>query len=86
MGDGTTVTFHGPGTPYTKSQGQTPSPDCAHLYEMPSPQRPGGRYKGAATATWTITWTASALGDGGTFTETRQTAFTAAVHEVQVVN
>ncbi|MFD9876996.1 hypothetical protein [[Kitasatospora] papulosa] len=30
--------------------------------------------------------TAPALNDGGTFTETRTTPFTAAVHEVQVVN
>ncbi|MEU0304675.1 ATP/GTP-binding protein [Streptomyces sp. NPDC006175] len=86
MGDGTTVTCHGPGTPYTKSRGATPSPDCGHLYERPSSQQPGGRYQGTATSTWTITWTAPALGDGGTFTETRQTAFTADVREVQVLN
>ncbi|MFE2764604.1 hypothetical protein [Streptomyces halstedii] len=39
-----------------------------------------------ATATWSITWTAPALNDGGTFTETRRSEFTARVHEVQVVN
>ncbi|MFG2632238.1 hypothetical protein [Streptomyces sp. NPDC048473] len=43
-------------------------------------------YQGAATATWTVTWKASALGDGGEFTETRQAAWTAAVGEVQVLN
>ncbi|MEV7701292.1 ATP/GTP-binding protein [[Kitasatospora] papulosa] len=86
MGDGTTVTCHGPGTPYAKSRGGAPSPDCGHLYERPSYAKPGGRYQGTATATWTVTWTAPALNDGGTFTETRATEFTAAVHEVQVVN
>ncbi|MFE3145983.1 hypothetical protein ACFXJ6_04840 [Streptomyces sp. NPDC059218] len=45
-----------------------------------------GRYKGTATATRTVTWTAPALNNGGEFTETRQTAFTAAVGEVQVLN
>ncbi|MFC8593205.1 ATP/GTP-binding protein [Streptomyces atroolivaceus] len=88
MGDGTTVTCHGPGTPYRKSQEVTSSPDCGHLYERPSSEQPGGRYRGTATATatWTVTWAAPALNDGGTFTETRATEFTADVHEVQVVN
>ncbi|MGW4232231.1 hypothetical protein ACWEF9_23575 [Streptomyces sp. NPDC004980] len=86
MGDGTTVTCHGPGTPYTKSQEVTTSPDCSHLYERPSHEEQGGRYKGTATSTWTITWEAPALRDGGQFTETRQTPFTADIREVQVVN
>lgn len=64
----------------------TSSPDCGHLYERPSYEQPGGRFKGTATTTWTVTWTAPALNDGGTFTETRATEFTAAAHEVQVVN
>ncbi|QBR04493.1 hypothetical protein D7Y56_00010 (plasmid) [Streptomyces sp. S501] len=64
----------------------TSSPDCGHVYERSSSERPGGRYRGTATATWTVTWAAPALNDGGRFTETRTTAFTAAVHEVQVVN
>ncbi|MFD9545457.1 ATP/GTP-binding protein [Streptomyces sp. NPDC060022] len=86
MGDGTTVTCHGPGTPYAKSRGATPSPDCGHFYKVPSSEQAGGRYKGTATATWTVTWTAPALNDGGQFTETRASAFTADVREVQVVN
>ncbi|WP_327379190.1 ATP/GTP-binding protein [Streptomyces sp. NBC_01212] len=86
MGDGATVTCHGPGTPYRKSQEVTSSPDCGHLYERPSYEQPGGRFKGTATATWTVTWTAPALGDGGQLTETRATEFTAAVREVEVVN
>ncbi|MER5556214.1 hypothetical protein ABT001_31875 [Streptomyces sp. NPDC002793] len=79
MGDGTTVTCHGPGTPYAKSRG-------GHLYERPFSEQPGGRFKGTATAHWTVTWTAPALGDGGQFTETRATGFTADVREVQVLN
>ncbi|RPK71404.1 hypothetical protein EES45_34755 [Streptomyces sp. ADI97-07] len=86
MGDGTTVTCHGPGTPYKTSREVTSSPDCGHLYERASYEEPGGRYQGTATAHWTITWTAPALNDGGTFTETRTTEFTAEIHEVQVVN
>lgn len=86
MGDGTTITCHGPGTPYTADRGKSSSPDCGHRYERSAAGRPDGRYKGTATTTWTVTWTAPALNDGGEFTETRQTAFTAAVGEVQVLN
>ncbi|MFJ8770358.1 ATP/GTP-binding protein [Streptomyces clavifer] len=86
MGDGATVTCHGPGTPYRKSREVTESPDCGHLYEQASYDEPGGRYRGTATAAWTVTWTAPALGDGGQFTETRQAPFTVDVREVQVVN
>ncbi|MGW1411510.1 ATP/GTP-binding protein [Streptomyces sp. NPDC002403] len=87
-GDGTTATCNGPGTPYTADRGTSSSPDCGHRYTQTSAGRPDDRYQGTATATWTVTWTApaSALGDGGTLTETRQTALTAAVSEVQVLN
>ncbi len=63
MGDGTTVTCHGPGTPYAKSRGKASSPDCGHLYERPSYTEPGGRFQGAATAAWTVTWIAAGRGD-----------------------
>ncbi|MEL5955699.1 ATP/GTP-binding protein [Streptomyces sp. CLV115] len=86
MGDGTTVTCHGPGTPYTADKGKVLSPDCGHRYERTSAGRPDDRYQGTATATWTVMWTAPAPSDGGTFTETRQTTFTAVVGEVQVIN
>ncbi|MFE3476232.1 ATP/GTP-binding protein [Streptomyces bacillaris] len=86
MGDGTTVTCHGPGTKYTPDQGKNMSPDCGHRYQRPSADQPSARYQGTTTATWTITWTAPALGDEGTFTETRQTTWTARVGEVQVLN
>ncbi|MEU4506588.1 ATP/GTP-binding protein [Streptomyces sp. NPDC024089] len=86
MGDGTTLTCNGPGTPYSAERGESLSPDRGHRYVRSVADQPDGRYKGAATATWTVTWTAPALNDGGEFTETRQTAFTAAVGEVQVLD
>ncbi|MFE5795563.1 hypothetical protein ACFQ8C_23715 [Streptomyces sp. NPDC056503] len=56
------------------------SPDCGHLYEL------AADYKGSATATWTIAWTAPALGDSGTLTETRCTPFTVPAVGVQAFN
>ncbi|MGW1894176.1 ATP/GTP-binding protein [Streptomyces sp. NPDC002004] len=86
MGDGTTVTCTGPGTPYDASQGKNPSPDCGHLYKAASIGQKDEKYAGKATATWTVQWRAAALGDAGEFTETRTTPFSVAVQEVQVVN
>ncbi|MFF6794545.1 ATP/GTP-binding protein [Streptomyces filamentosus] len=86
MGDGTTVTCAGPGTPYTPDRGKSMSPDCGHRYERVSDVGPDERYKGKATSTWTVEWEAPALGDSGTLTETRETGFTVHVVEVQVVN
>lgn len=88
MGDGTApVVCHGPGTPYRASMGKASSPDCGHLYETTSATADGGRFQGLATATWTIEWQVTGgTGDAGQLTETRETPFTVAVHEVQVLN
>ncbi|MFI8258922.1 hypothetical protein [Streptomyces filamentosus] len=81
MGDGTTVTCAGPGTPYTHDRGKSMSPDCGHRYTRVSDVG-----KGKGTSAWTVGWEAPVLGDSGTFTETRETSFTVRVVEVQVVN
>ncbi|MFE3152795.1 ATP/GTP-binding protein [Streptomyces sp. NPDC059218] len=86
MGDGTTVTCNGPGTPYTPDQGKTLSPDCGHRYERSAADQPDGRYKGSATATWAVEWAATGGAATGDLTLTRQTAFTVRVGEVQVLN
>ncbi|MEW2311686.1 ATP/GTP-binding protein [Streptomyces sp. NPDC006864] len=69
MGDGPTVTWYGPGTPCTPDQGQSMSPDCGHRHQCAAFDEPDGHYRGTATATWTIAWTAPApaLGDEGGF-------------------
>ncbi|MGW3661432.1 ATP/GTP-binding protein [Streptomyces sp. NPDC005151] len=86
MGDGATVTCAGPGTKYDATRGKAASPDCGHLYEQASAGQTDGRYQGTSIATWTVDWTATGVGDSGQFTETRQTAWTAQVQEVQVLN
>ncbi|MFF9476989.1 ATP/GTP-binding protein [Streptomyces roseolus] len=79
MGDGTTITCHGPGTPYKPRYGKRDSPTCGHRYSQPA------EYEGTATSTWTVQWEAPALGDSGTLTETRTTPFTAWVGEAQAL-
>lgn len=85
MGDGTTVTCSGPGTPYTAARGMAPSPDCGHRYSATSAGQSGARYQGTATATWTVNWAVTGGGRSGRLTEVRQTPFTVSVGELQVV-
>jgi hypothetical protein len=62
MGDGRTVTCHGPGTPY--SGGGNPaasSPTCGYTYTRSSAGQPSAAYHVTVTITWDITW----AGPGG---------------------
>jgi hypothetical protein len=57
LGDGTTITCTGAGTPYQDSFGAAPSPTCGHMYRRPSTDLPGGAYPVSATAVWQVDWT-----------------------------
>jgi hypothetical protein len=57
LGDGTTITCTGAGTPYRDEFGARPSPTCGHTYEHASTELPGGVYRVTATAVWDVTWT-----------------------------
>ncbi|MFE9604503.1 ATP/GTP-binding protein [Streptomyces hokutonensis] len=86
MGDGTTVTCAGPGTPYAGSAGMAESPTCGHMYSTTSASQASGKYKLTATSTWAINW--QVAGDGGQtgqLTEIRQTQTQVAIGELQVV-
>jgi hypothetical protein len=50
-----------------------------------SAAQPGGAYAINATATWVVNWTAT-TGQQGTITVTRQSATTAVIGELQVLN
>jgi hypothetical protein len=57
MGDGTTVTCKGPGTPY--AAGDNPSaasPTCGYTYDQSSAGQPGGAFRVTVTITWDVTW------------------------------
>jgi hypothetical protein len=84
MGDGSSVTCAGPGTAYQPSFGDQ-APACGHIYTVTSAAQPGGAYAINATATWVVNWTAT-TGQQGTITVTRQSATTAVIGELQVLN
>ncbi|MFF0147017.1 hypothetical protein [Amycolatopsis sulphurea] len=66
MGDGSTVTCTGAGTPFrTGSDPKAPSPDCGHTYRTSSAKQAGQAFPVAATVRWTVAW--AGAGQGGTF-------------------
>ncbi|MGP4009959.1 ATP/GTP-binding protein [Streptomyces sp. 4N124] len=83
MGDGSSVTCNGPGTPYQASEGMAQSPTCGHVYSKTSGGSQGGKYLVTATSTWTIDWQGG--GAAGQLTEVRQTNVQVAIGELQVV-
>lgn len=61
MGNGTTVTCKGPGTPYGGGNPAAASPTCGYTYDQSSAGQPSGAYRVTVTITWDITW----VGPGG---------------------
>ena len=83
MGDGTTVTCDGPGTPWGPGAGD--SSDCSHTYQFVSADEPGGRYQSSVTVTWTVTWSASTGQSGELPPASRTSGFSLLVTERQAV-
>ncbi|ANN21145.1 hypothetical protein SD37_39875 [Amycolatopsis orientalis] len=66
MGDGSTVSCTGPGTPFpAQGDPRSASPDCGHIYQRSSAGAPAERFPATATVSWRITW--SGAGASGTF-------------------
>jgi hypothetical protein len=66
MGDGTSVTCTGAGTPFRPgADPRAQSPDCGHTYKASSAGQPGGAYAVTTTVRWTVTW--AWADQGGTF-------------------
>ena len=79
MGDGTTITCNGPGTPYEDRYGVTDSPDCGHQYD-----KQGDPYTVTATSYWVARW--QGPGDiDGTIELDRTTRTQVVVGEAQVI-
>jgi hypothetical protein len=86
MGDGTTLTCTGPGTPFRSGSDPTSaSPDCGHTYRSSSAGQAGQAFAVSATVHWTVRW--SGAGQGGTFPDLTTTSTAALrVAEVQALN
>jgi hypothetical protein len=86
MGDGSTVTCTGAGTPFRPgTDPKAASPDCGHTYRVSSAGQPREAFRVAATVHWSVTW--SGAGQSGTFpdmTTTGEAAFRVA--EAQALN
>lgn len=86
MGDGSTVTCQGAGTPFRPgSNPKAASPDCGHTYRQSSQGQPNDTFPVAATVRWTVRW--SGAGQSGTLpglTTTSTASF--AVAESQALN
>jgi hypothetical protein len=57
MGDGSTVTCAGPGTPWRPGlDPAASSPDCGYRYPRSSAGEPGAAFTVTVTITWTVSW------------------------------
>lgn len=83
MGDGTTVTCKGGGTPFVAGQVGSASPDCGHTYGTTSAAQPGARFTVTATSYWTVTW--SGGGESGTIPLNFSRSVQIGVGEIQTV-
>lgn len=83
MGDGHSVTCHGPGTPYTVARGAAMSPTCGHRYLRSSAGMPGEAFTVTATTTWQINW--SGGGASGVLTQTRSSTLPVRIGELQLL-
>ncbi|CAN7508309.1 hypothetical protein [Knoellia sp. LjRoot47] len=78
MGDGSTVTCTGPGTPYAASYGKQSSPTCGHTYTRQ------GTYTVRATTYWVVTW--AGIGQTGTIPLNFTDTTTITMGEAQVLS
>ncbi|MFC4627932.1 hypothetical protein ACFO6V_06800 [Promicromonospora alba] len=77
MGDGTTVTCVGAGTPYEDRFDTTESPDCGHRYTKQ------GEYEVTATSYWTVQW--EGMGQSGTIPLDFEASANIVMGEAQVI-
>src|SRR5690606_6862623 len=63
LGDGSSVSCRGPGTPWQLGVTEDAS-TCTHTYRTSSASHPGGTFGVDATVTFEVSWTSNAAGGG----------------------
>lgn len=88
MGDGQSVTCHGPGTPYPSDPSVHPplsSPTCGYTYPRPTATPRNRSFPVTATVEWQVTWSGTG-NSGGTLPNLRTSSGTnVQVSEVQAL-
>lgn len=87
MGDGGSMTCHGPGTPYPAGSKHPPrtSPDCGYTYGAPSTSQPDGSYRVSVTTHWTVTWRTTSGLSGAEPDMATTSSFPLTVSEIQAL-
>lgn len=83
MGDGTTVSCAGPGTPWRR--GTNEQPTCTHVYRTSSAASPGRRFELKATVSFAVGWTSNVAGGGALPGITRTSTVSVEVGEIQAI-
>ena len=80
LDDGSSVTCHGPGTPYDpRRPAEAQHSDCTHLFEV------AGHFNLTATVTYRVTWTSSTGDAGGLGPVTRASTVPVVVDQAQAL-
>ncbi|WCO67943.1 hypothetical protein PO878_04300 [Iamia majanohamensis] len=84
LGDGRSVSCHGPGTPWRPGSSEDAS-TCTHTYTRSSATQSGGTFEVAATVTFEVSWTSN-IADGGTLPAiSRTSTLEVEVGEIQAI-
>ena len=65
LGDGSRITCHGPGTPWSASAAANDPSGCSYTYSQSSANQPEGTYTITTTVYWHVTWTSKGAPGGG---------------------
>lgn len=84
LGDGSSVSCRGPGTPWQPGLTEDAS-TCTHTYRTSSASRPGGTFALEATVTFEVAWTSNASSGGTLQAITRTSSIEVEVSEIQAI-
>lgn len=84
LGDGSSVSCRGPGTPWRRGLSEDAS-SCTHTYRSSSSSQPSGTFDLEATVTLEVSWTSNATGGGTLPAISRSSTLDVEVGEIQAI-